>query len=445
MTPITGEDPVPSNSLYHHDYFGYAKASTDDSTAEETDPVSRAAKEKLRNLQLQRAGGTYVQCCKETCKKWRFLTEYEDPSLVPEYWECSMNRDKKANSCRSREGGESVEEDEEYVNVAFTAGSLVWARVKGYPWWPAMVDYCPDSEEYYWIEKEESRIDPAWYHVVFLEKQVSRSWVRRELVEKMTSTSNPPKNLAMRKNSASQKGRMVHAITMATDALSLSLEERLKKYSFASLFKGKWGDYSDVSSDEGSPKKGEEKKARISKKTRPSVETPEKKAGLDSFECEKCGEKVIYSKYLVQKHVKKHRMDLKEYLGKFDPDENNEKFAVIREWIDQEEFRKAIAEDPWKPNLSEKENASDNDRLRTEEEVVVLEQSPKTYLNPAQEEEFHVQSTVTVSLMQLRLSHGKSQSIWQKPTTWQKSECLGFVIGWPLPVYSGKTQGGYKK
>ena len=51
----------------------------------------------------------------------------------------------------------------------------------------------------------------------------------------------------------------------------------------------------------------------------------------------------------------------------------------------------------------------------------------------------------TVSLMQLRLSHGKSQSIWQKPTTWQKSECLGFVIGWPLPVYSGKTQGGYKK
>ena len=52
---------------------------------------------------------------------------------------------------------------------------------------------------------------------------------------------------------------------------------------------------------------------------------------------------------------------------------------------------------------------------------------------------------LTVSLMQLRLSHGKSQSIWQKPTTWQKSECLGFVIGWPLPVYSGKTQGGYKK
>ena len=62
-----------------------------------------------------------------------------------------------------------------------------------------------------------------------------------------------------------------------------------------------------------------------------------------------------------------------------------------------------------------------------------------------QELKLREQPHCTVSLMQLRLSHGKSQSIWQKPTTWQKSECLGFVIGWPLPVYSGKTQGGYKK
>ena len=60
-------------------------------------------------------------------------------------------------------------------------------------------------------------------------------------------------------------------------------------------------------------------------------------------------------------------------------------------------------------------------------------------------EPFKARQGPTASLMQLRLSHGKSQSIWQKPTTWQKSECLGFVIGWPLPVYSGKTQGGYKK
>ena len=23
---------------------------------------------------------------------------------------------------------------------------MVWAKLKGYPWWPGMVDYCPDSQ-----------------------------------------------------------------------------------------------------------------------------------------------------------------------------------------------------------------------------------------------------------------------------------------------------------
>ena len=97
----------------------------------------------------------------------------------------------------------------------------------------------------------------------------------------------------------------------------------------------------------------------------------------------------------MQKHLKKHRLDLKEYVAKFDPDENGEKFVLIREWIDREEFRKAIAEDPWKPNLGEKGSSSDTERLRTVEEVVVLEQSPRVYLDPAQSEEFHVQSTAS--------------------------------------------------
>jgi len=394
MTPITGEDAVPKGSLYHHDYFGYTRNVLGNGE-EELNPISKAAKEKLRNLQLQRAGGTYVQCCQETCKKWRFLTEYEDPSLVPEYWECNMNKDKKANKCNSRQEGHQVEENEEYVNVVFTAGSLVWARVKGYPWWPAMVDYDPDCEEYYWIEEEESRVDPAWYHVVFLEKQVSRSWVRRELVEKMVDVNTPPKNLAVRKNSASQKSRMAHATGMASNALTLSLEQRLKKYSFANLFKGKWGDYSDISEDEGGGKKSEDKKSlRTPQKSgsRLSVDTPEKKSGLETFVCAKCGDSVIYTKYPVLKHLKKHRMDLKEYVTKFDPQESSDKFVLIREWIDREEFRAAIAEDPWKPNLGEKGSNSDTDRIRTEEEVVVLEQSPRAYLDPAQAEEFHVQS-----------------------------------------------------
>ena len=119
----------------------------------------------------------------------------------------------------------------------------MWARVKGFPWWPGLIDYCPDSEEFYWIEESESRTEPAWYHVVFLEgsgQQVTRSWVRSELIEKMASPVKPPKNLTVKKTN---KARFAKATKMATDCKKLSLQERLDKYSFASLYKGKWGEY----------------------------------------------------------------------------------------------------------------------------------------------------------------------------------------------------------
>ena len=241
--------------LAHHDYFGQLH----DEAVAENAPARQSTAEKMRSLHLEKSEGTYVQCCREECKKWRFLTEYEDPAQVPEYWECSMNQDQTANLCLV--GGEE-EGEVDFVNVKFTCGSVVWARVKGYPWWPAIIDYCPDSEEYYWIEEAESRTDPAWYHVVFLEKSVSRSWVRAELVEKMTSPVKQPTNLGVKKNSSSMKARLKNALEMATDCRNLPLKERLKKYSFASLFKGKWGEYSDVSSDEETGDGGVKKKTK---------------------------------------------------------------------------------------------------------------------------------------------------------------------------------------
>jgi hypothetical protein len=27
----------------------------------------------------------------------------------------------------------------------------VWGRLDGYPWWPALVDDDPDTEQYYWL------------------------------------------------------------------------------------------------------------------------------------------------------------------------------------------------------------------------------------------------------------------------------------------------------
>ena len=56
---------------------------------------------------------------------------------------------------------EFVEDSDEFVDAEYAAGSMVWAKMKGYPWWPAMVDFCPDTDEYYWLDSwnDEVRCD----------------------------------------------------------------------------------------------------------------------------------------------------------------------------------------------------------------------------------------------------------------------------------------------
>ena len=386
---------TPTTSLVHHDYFG---GSNTESNEEDT-PSRPKTVDKIKSLYKVKPDGTYVQCCVEKCKKWRFLTEYEDPSQVPEYWECSMNQDTSANKCSLGDGSDPEDEDVEFVNVNFTCGSLVWAKVKGFPWWPAIIDYCPDSEEYYWIEENESKVEPAWYHVVFLEESVSRSWVRAENLQKLTTPIQQPTGSGSSMKSSSMKSRFKKALVKVNDCMNISLKERLQKYSFASLFKGKWGEYSDISSDEEdgedtkttqTPKKSKERSSSQ------DMQTPVKDGinSLDTFECEKCTEKLIYTKYPVVKHLKKHKLDLRGYCLKFDPEEKNEKLGLIREWIDREEFRKAIAEDPWKPKRTGKSSEK-----KTIEEVVnepspKLSQSKHFYMTERESEEFHINSAV---------------------------------------------------
>jgi len=104
--------------------------------------------EKIKELQKQEISliqreGTYVQCSRAECCLWRLVTEYHDPATVPDNWNCSMNPDPEARICGL--GGEKVE-DEETVDVEYTCGSMVWAKLKGFPSWPGMVDYCPDTQ-----------------------------------------------------------------------------------------------------------------------------------------------------------------------------------------------------------------------------------------------------------------------------------------------------------
>lgn len=42
---------------------------------------------------------------------------------------------------------EEIEKD--LIENKYNAGSLVWGRVDGYPWWPAIVDDCPEALRFY--------------------------------------------------------------------------------------------------------------------------------------------------------------------------------------------------------------------------------------------------------------------------------------------------------
>ena len=42
-------------------------------------------------LQPQRDIGIFIQCCRKTCKKWRYCDDFHDPVDVPKLWYCKMN------------------------------------------------------------------------------------------------------------------------------------------------------------------------------------------------------------------------------------------------------------------------------------------------------------------------------------------------------------------
>ena len=79
--------------------------------------------------------------------------------------------------------------------------------------------------------------------------KVSRAWVETSSILRMSLPVEPPKSLKALKTGP-LKNRLSKAINMAEQAKMMRKEERLEKYSFATLFKGKWGLHPDTDSDE---------------------------------------------------------------------------------------------------------------------------------------------------------------------------------------------------
>ncbi|CAH0386381.1 unnamed protein product [Bemisia tabaci] len=199
--------------------------------------IKLSPEERLLALQKLRGDvGTWIQCCHAQCSKWRYVHDIKDPVQVPRLWYCRNNPDPEYNSCLKPEQKMTAEEEEDLIETKFTAGSVVWARVVGYPFWPAMVEDDPDYDQFYWCHDRDPQ-KVTQYHVTFFDtKAVTRSWVTTPSVKAFTELDNPTKRLTGK--NACYASRINEAKKEASIALKLTNSERLAKCSFIKRFAG---------------------------------------------------------------------------------------------------------------------------------------------------------------------------------------------------------------
>ncbi|XP_059057109.1 zinc finger CW-type PWWP domain protein 1-like [Achroia grisella] len=189
-------------------------------------------RERLLWLQRRRTSGLWVQC--DDCDRWRYLDHVIDSRELPEKWYCRMNPDNTIASCSAPEAAIPLRDEEDLIHSEYSAGSVVWARLPGWPWWPGMVDDCPDTEQFYWLDGFSDI--PTYYNVVFFDSlEVTRAWIKPNQLKPYSI--NKKKMYNVLKNKKYMK-RLEAAARQAEDANMLPLENRLSKYSFINRYNG---------------------------------------------------------------------------------------------------------------------------------------------------------------------------------------------------------------
>ena len=200
-------------------------------------------KEALLRLQKLRVADTWALCSIKTCGKWRHLAEVLDPAEVEEFFTCRDCPDQRFNTCEAPQQPWDPSLQPHFVENCFTVGSLVWAKMDGFPAWPGMVDDDPDTGSFFKTEGESQR--PSSYHVVFFEAEdvkVSRRWLSHSRLQKFDSTKvNTSTSTTGSGSSSSLQSRLVKGLERAVKAAGESLEARREKYCFAQLHQGPWG------------------------------------------------------------------------------------------------------------------------------------------------------------------------------------------------------------
>ncbi|XP_066972872.1 neurofilament heavy polypeptide-like isoform X2 [Macrobrachium rosenbergii] len=153
-------------------------------------PRTLAYKKELFHI-VERTYDSWVQC--DTCSKWRKLPPNIDPASLPPKWFCELNHNENQNVCSAPE--DDWNKENVYVYNGYILGSVVWARVTGTDWWPAMVDIDPDFQIHNWLDNSAKNV--KYYHVTFFEEPVSRGWVLSKNVMKFRTTDTHDRFLAV--------------------------------------------------------------------------------------------------------------------------------------------------------------------------------------------------------------------------------------------------------
>ncbi|XP_067950427.1 zinc finger CW-type PWWP domain protein 1-like [Watersipora subatra] len=177
--------------------------------------------------------GVWIQCGEPDCGKWRHLVNMHDPSqFINIKWKCSDSEDTSRNTCESPM--ESWDQHANWTYNRFTEGSIVWAKLDGYPWWPGMIEVDPDMQAFVFCF-EHSYYTPAEYHVTFFDTdKVTRAWVCKKSVKPFIAS-----RIWEQMNGKSNNKRLQDAVNQAEESLNLSLVQRLRNYGFASRYEGR--------------------------------------------------------------------------------------------------------------------------------------------------------------------------------------------------------------
>ncbi|MGH0159412.1 UNVERIFIED_CONTAM: hypothetical protein FKN15_067880 [Acipenser sinensis] len=140
----------------------------------------------------------------------------------------------------------SHKDREAALPLKFGVGDVVWTKVSGYPWWPCMVATDPNLNHHVKLKGQNSRTS-VQYHVQFLGNAPERAYIYEKSIfpfegqeqyeglcqeSAKQATSRSEKKKLLKPVSVKLRTQWDFGITQAQEALGMTLEKRVAKYTF---------------------------------------------------------------------------------------------------------------------------------------------------------------------------------------------------------------------